>query len=63
MESTEMTRTSPPATPAALDADTREPNPWLESAGRYKDDPSWDAVMESIRSHRAEMDAEWDESE
>ena len=40
-----------------------DPNPWLESVGRYKDDPSWDFVMESIRRHRREMDAEWDEPE
>ena len=45
-------------------ADANEdPDSLLESASRYKDDPSWDFVMESIRRHRAEMDAEWDEPE
>ena len=50
-------------TPEGHPTDADEPNPWLEPAGRYKDDPSWDFVMESIRRHRAEMDAEWDEPE
>ena len=35
----------------------------LGSAGKFADDPDWDVMMESIRRHRLEMDAEWDNVE
>ena len=38
-------------------------NPMLESAGKFADDPFWDEMMDSIRRHRREMDAEWDDRE
>jgi hypothetical protein len=41
-------------------ADTLEPNPLAQSAGRFQDDPFWDEMLDSIRRHRREMDAEWD---
>ena len=63
MEITKTTRVSLPAASPAPDTDTPELNPLLESAGLLRDDPFWDEMMESIRRHRQEMDAEWDESE
>ncbi len=39
------------------------PDPFLESAGHLADDPFWDEMMESIRRHRREMDAVWDNVE
>ena len=36
------------------------PKPFLECAGRFRDDPFRDEMQESIRRHRSEMDAEWD---
>ena len=39
------------------------PHPMLESAGKFADDPFWDEMMDSIRRHRREMDAEWDTEE
>ena len=39
------------------------PDPFLESAGSLANDPFWDEMMESIRRHRREMDAEWDNVE
>lgn len=54
----------PPAGVAGADtADTQEQDPIFESFGRYRDDPFWDEMMESIRRHRREMDAAWDEPE
>lgn len=35
----------------------------LESAGKFADDPNWDVMMDSIRRHRREMDAEWGDVE
>ena len=66
MPSMEATRLQPYIHPApALDAtvDAAEQDPLLESAGRFQDDPFWDDMMESIRRHRREMDAEWDDAE
>lgn len=33
-------------------------NPWVALAGKYKDDPDFDAVMEHIAAYRRELDAE-----
>ena len=33
-------------------------NPWLRSAGSFKDDPTFDEVMKEIARCRAELDAE-----
>lgn len=33
-------------------------NPLLKHAGRFKDDPTFDAVMEEIAKYRRELDAE-----
>jgi hypothetical protein len=33
-------------------------NPWLNLAGKYKDDPDFEQVMESIEAYRRELDAE-----
>ncbi len=34
------------------------PNPWLKLAGKYKDDPQFDEVLEYIAAYRRELDAE-----
>lgn len=39
------------------------PDPFLESAGHLADDPFWDEMMDSIRRHRREMDAAWNNVE
>jgi|GEM_PF-6086561 len=59
---TDTIETPPPsgATGTDVAADTQETDPLLQSAGRYKDDPFWDEMMDSIRRHRREMDAQWD---
>ncbi len=57
-------KTAPHAGIAGVDtADTQEPDPLLQSAGRYQDDPFWDEMLASIRRHRREMDSEWDAAE
>ena len=43
--------------------DIQEPDPLLQSAGRFQDDPFWDEMLDSIRRHRREMDAQWDVTE
>ncbi len=43
--------------------DVTEVDPLLESAGKFADDPYWDVMMDSIRRHRLEIDAEWDNVE
>ena len=43
--------------------DPPPPNTLIESAGKFADDPFWDEMMESIRRHRRELDAEWDNVE
>ena len=59
---TSTTQATPPAGAAGVDdaADTPEQDPVLESFGRFRDDPFWDEMQESIRRHRREMDAEWE---
>ena len=34
--------------------------PLLDSAGKFADDPFWDDMIDSIRRHRLELDAEWE---
>jgi len=36
-------------------------NPWLQMAGKYKDDPYFDQMLESIAEYRREKDAELEE--
>lgn len=33
-------------------------NPWLASAGAFKDDPTYDEFLENIAAYRRELDAE-----
>ena len=33
-------------------------NPWLKVAGKYKDDPQFEAVLAHIAAYRRELDAE-----
>jgi hypothetical protein len=33
-------------------------NPWLQMAGKYKDDPQFDAMLEAISEYRLEADAQ-----
>jgi predicted RNase H-like HicB family nuclease len=33
-------------------------NPWLKVAGKYQDDPQFEAVLEHIAAYRQELDAE-----
>ncbi|MGI4788907.1 MAG: hypothetical protein ACRYFS_08650 [Janthinobacterium lividum] len=37
--------------------------PLLDSAGKFADDPFWDEMLDSIRRHRLELDAEWETAE
>lgn len=61
---TRTIKPAPHAETAGIDtADTQEPDPLLQSAGHYRDDPFWDEMLASIRRHRREMDAEWDATE
>ena len=50
-------------TGAVTATDTQEPDPFLQSAGSSRNDPFWDEMMDSIRRHRREMDAQWDRPE
>jgi hypothetical protein len=34
-----------------------QPNPWLERAGLFRDDPHWDEFQEAIADYRREVDA------
>jgi hypothetical protein len=36
-------------------------NPWLKMAGKYKDDPHFDQMLENIAEYRREKDAELEE--
>jgi len=62
METVRQTKSVSPAPSAEPDAvtDTPETNPLAESGGRFRDDPFWDEMQDSIRQHRREMDAQWD---
>ena len=51
---------SPPSVEQDAMIDTPESNPLLQSAGTFQDDPFWDEMLDSIRRHRREMDAQWD---
>lgn len=65
--------TPPKPEPAGQDAkvptsyypalDPTLPYSLLDSAGKFADDPYWDVMMDSIRRHRREMDAAWDNVE
>jgi hypothetical protein len=55
--------TQKPTEPTKPDAQNPAINPMLESAGKFADDPFWDEMLDSIRRHRLEMDAEWDNAE
>lgn len=35
-----------------------EENPWMKLAGKYKDDPEFEAMLEYIEADRRELDAE-----
>ena len=62
METLHTTDAAPSPPPVEQDAatDTPESNPLLQSAGAFRDDPFWDEMLDSIRRHRREMDAQWD---
>ncbi len=38
-------------------------NPWIDSAGIFKDDPTYDEFLEEIAKYRRELDAEMDARE
>ncbi|MEH2201119.1 type II toxin-antitoxin system HicB family antitoxin [Nostoc sp.] len=38
-------------------------NPWLKIAGKYKDDPQFDEMLEYIEEYRRELDADNEERE
>jgi len=46
--------------PEPDEADALEADPLILLAGSLRDDPFWDEIMDSIRKHRREMDAQWD---
>ena len=62
METQKPTEPAKPQT-HKLVPDPPAPNSLIESAGKFADDPFWDEMMESIRRHRREMDAVWDDVE
>lgn len=37
---------------------SKEENPWMKLAGKYKDDPQFDAMLKYIEADRRELDAE-----
>lgn len=45
----------PPSAPDAPEAPDQ--NALAQSGGRFRDDPFWDEMQDSIRRHRQEMDA------
>ena len=38
-------------------------NPLAEPISHFEDDPFWDEMMDSIRRHRQELDAAWNNVE
>jgi len=36
-------------------------NPWIKLAGKYKDDPQFDDMLEAIAAYRRELDAEMED--
>ena len=40
---------------------TEKPHPWLEFAGIFKDDPSFDQFLQEIENYRKEVDAQAEE--
>jgi hypothetical protein len=38
--------------------DHTKENPWMQMAGKYKDDPQFDAMLEAIAEYRLEVDAQ-----
>jgi hypothetical protein len=46
-----------------VECEYRRPNPLLRMAGRFKDDPGFDNMMEEIARYRTELDAEMEKRE
>ena len=42
---------------------TEKPHPWLEFAGIFKDDPSFDQFLQEMETYRKEVDAQAEEEE
>jgi hypothetical protein len=43
----------------SIDINVPQPeNPWLKMAGRYKNDPHFDEMLDNIAAYRRELDAE-----
>jgi hypothetical protein len=40
---------------------TEKPHPWLEFAGIFKDDPSFDQFLKEMENYRKEVDAQAEE--
>lgn len=40
---------------------TEKPHPWLEFAGIFKDDPSFDQFLQEMENYRKEVDAQEEE--
>ena len=40
---------------------TEKPHPWLEFAGIFKDDPSFDQFLQEMETYRKEVDAQAEE--
>jgi cytoplasmic iron level regulating protein YaaA (DUF328/UPF0246 family) len=40
---------------------TEKPHPWLEFAGIFKDDPSFDQFLQEMENYRKEVDAQAEE--
>ncbi len=58
METQKPAEAAPPE--ASSDASISfAPNPLAELVSHFEDDPDWDIMMDSIRHHRLEMDAQW----
>ena len=60
--------TQKPAEPAKPEAqnpvpNASVPNPLAQLVSHFEDDPDWDVMVDSIRRHRREMDAAWDNVE
>ncbi len=40
----------------SVTVDVPEPNPWLEDAGIWKEDPQWDEYQAALEEYRREVD-------
>jgi predicted RNase H-like HicB family nuclease len=48
---------APEVIPIELEASTSAEHPWLQFAGIWADDPTWDDFVAEVAAHRQEMDA------